>query len=103
MCVPDAAAAPPTVVEQVPLPPPEPRLAPFPSPGAPPAPEPDDADRKYYVRKGKKEFGPFSSRELRKLARKGKLAPTDLIWKKGFKDWKHAARAKNLFRDGPEE
>jgi len=55
----------------------------------------------YYVRRGKKQSGPYTSRQLRKLARLGKLAPTDLIWKKGFPHWRQAAKARGLFPDRP--
>jgi hypothetical protein len=51
----------------------------------------------YYIKKGKTKSGPYTSRELRELAASGKLLPTDRIWKKGFRRWRRAAKARGLF------
>jgi hypothetical protein len=53
----------------------------------------------YYVRDGRK-WGPVSDRELRALARAGKLAPADLVWKEGTSEWRPAARVPGLFPEG---
>lgn len=41
--------------------------------------------------------GPVSSTELAKLAKSGKLKPTDLIWKEGMAEWQPAGRIRGLF------
>lgn len=48
------------------------------------------------------EHGPFSSGDLRSLAKKGDLLPTDYLWKKGMTDWTVAAHFPTLFppKDG---
>jgi hypothetical protein len=42
-------------------------------------------------------FGPVIPDELRRLAAKGDLGPTDLVWKQGMTDWIPASRIKGLF------
>ena len=43
------------------------------------------------------EHGPLDTKQLRQLARTGKLRPTDLIWREGLKGWVPAGKAKGLF------
>jgi hypothetical protein len=52
----------------------------------------------FYTRNGEKH-GPVSSTELRQLATRGQLLPTDLIWKQGMAQWVAASRANKLFSD----
>ncbi len=51
----------------------------------------------WYVRRNEKKLGPFSNKDLRKLAAAGKLAPADLVWKEGLGDWVAASRVESLF------
>jgi hypothetical protein len=53
----------------------------------------------YYTRQ-KKQCGPVSDADLRKLATKGELAPTDKVWKKGMEKWVAADTIKGLFGGG---
>lgn len=84
--------------------------APLPAPAEPPARRHKSSARKsagkhapsqYYLKRNGEEYGPFTSKQLREMARIGQLAPTDLVWKKGFKDWKPAAKARGLFGPRP--
>jgi uncharacterized RDD family membrane protein YckC len=52
----------------------------------------------YYLLDGQ-QLGPVGSRELKVLADKGRLQPTDLIWRDGLTNWVPAARVKGLFPD----
>lgn len=54
----------------------------------------------FYLSAGKKH-GPIDSIELRKLARTGKVLPTDSIWKEGLPDWIEAADIEGLFTLAP--
>ncbi len=46
-------------------------------------------------REGKKH-SPISNTELLKLAELGKLRPDDLLWKRGFEEWKAASSIPGL-------
>ena len=50
----------------------------------------------FYARNGR-QFGPLSSRKIRRLALRGKLKPTDLLWKKGMDQWRPAGESSRLF------
>jgi uncharacterized RDD family membrane protein YckC len=50
----------------------------------------------YYLRDGQ-QIGPVGSKELKSLADRGRLQPTDLIWRDGLPNWVPAARVKGLF------
>jgi uncharacterized membrane protein len=51
----------------------------------------------WYVRRNDKKLGPFSSKDLRRLATAGKLAADDLLWKEGLSEWIAASRVESLF------
>jgi|GEM_PF-4258250 len=53
----------------------------------------------WYYFKENLENGPVSSNELLKLAREGKLLPTDFVWKKGASDWELASIVQGLFTE----
>ena len=60
----------------------------------------------WYYRRGDEEFGPISSRRIRRMAWRGELLPSDLIWKQGMPGWRPAGDSKRLFgpdrhRDAP--
>ena len=50
----------------------------------------------YYTRDGE-QFGPVSPLELKALAERGQLQPSDLIWKEGMPEWVPADRVRSLF------
>jgi hypothetical protein len=50
----------------------------------------------YYTHDGL-QYGPITSRELRAVARAGKLLLTDFVWKSGMSHWKEAGKARHLF------
>jgi uncharacterized RDD family membrane protein YckC len=52
----------------------------------------------YYLVEGQ-QMGPVGSRELKTLADRGRLQPSDLIWREGLPNWVPAARVKGLFVD----
>lgn len=54
------------------------------------------SDQWYYSSTGDK-VGPFSSQELRDLARAGSIQPTDTVWKEGVERGVVAARVRYLF------
>jgi Ca-activated chloride channel family protein len=56
----------------------------------------------YFARQGQ-TFGPFSDRELRDLARSGKLLPEDLISQPGAKKWHPASAIRGLFSGSSDE
>jgi len=43
------------------------------------------------------EHGPVTPAQLKEVARKGGLRPTDLVWKQGLDDWKPARHVAGLF------
>ncbi|HEY1603481.1 MAG TPA: DUF805 domain-containing protein [Pirellulales bacterium] len=52
----------------------------------------------FYSRSGQ-QLGPISSKDLQELARIGKLAADDLVWKEGLQHWVPARKIKGLFPD----
>src|ERR1700734_3695194 len=50
----------------------------------------------YYTHDGV-QYGPITSRELRAVAKAGKLLLTDFVWKNGMSHWKEAGKARHLF------
>lgn len=59
-----------------------------------------DNNQEWYYANGDQKHGPISSAELKQLATSGKLAPSNLIWKSGWTEWKRADRLKGLFPPG---
>ncbi|MFO0966156.1 MAG: GYF domain-containing protein [Gemmataceae bacterium] len=55
----------------------------------------------FYTRGGRQVDVPVSGPELRQLASKGLLKPTDLVWREGMPQWVRAATAPDLFGDMP--
>jgi hypothetical protein len=53
----------------------------------------------YYAIEGERH-GPVSGRDLKQLAKVGKLKPTDLIWRSGMADWRAAGSIRGLFIEG---
>jgi nitroreductase len=53
----------------------------------------------FFVERGGKKAGPFSTGQLKGLAAEGRLQPTDAIWKDGMDKPVVAAKVKNLFPD----
>ncbi len=45
----------------------------------------------WYYSKGNQQQGPVSASELKQMAQSGHLAPGDLVWNEGMKDWKPAS------------
>lgn len=48
------------------------------------------------------QHGPISSAELKELARRGALGPTDLVWKAGMDNWIPASKVRGLFPEPKE-
>src|SRR5438132_32286 len=57
------------------------------------------ADQWFYDRR----FGPFSAAQLKELAARGRLEPTDMVWKEGMGKGVPAARVRHLFPEIPVE
>ena len=55
------------------------------------------AGDEWYYSKGGERLGPVTTAQLKELAAKGELAPSDLIWKEGMADWIGASKTQNLF------
>jgi hypothetical protein len=51
----------------------------------------------WFVKRNDKKLGPFSGKDLRRLATAGKLATEDLVWKEGLSDWVSVSRIESLF------
>jgi len=58
------------------------------------------ADIWFYTRGGK-QMDPVSTPELKQLASRGLLKPTDMVWKEGMPQWVRASSAMGLFDDQP--
>ena len=52
----------------------------------------------YWMQDDRKQ-GPTDTAGLKRLAKNGKLKPTDMIWRDGLPGWVHASQAKGLFLD----
>lgn len=51
----------------------------------------------WHYSNGDQKLGPVSSADLKQLAAQGGLAPSDLIWKTDWPEWKRADSLKGLF------
>ena len=51
------------------------------------APSAETGSKKYFCRCGETELGPFSSKEIRRLARRGRLSADDYVKKEGHTGW----------------
>jgi hypothetical protein len=56
------------------------------------------ADLWYYTSEGK-QMEPVNTAEIKQLARKGLLKPTDMVWREGLPRWIRASAAKEIFPD----
>ncbi len=52
----------------------------------------------YYTNEGR-QMEPVSTAEIRQLARRGLLKPTDMVWRDGMPRWVRASSAPELFAD----
>ncbi len=55
----------------------------------------------FYYSHDNTPHGPFSAKEMRELAMRGAISPTDIVWKEGSEQKVQAARVKNLFPPAP--
>ncbi len=60
-------------------------------------PAPAVQPQQWFVVRGEKQYGPFSSRRLRELAASGKVVPEDLVRRADMDRATHARRIKGLF------
>lgn len=51
----------------------------------------------WYYAEGKEKVGPVTEAQLKELARSGKLARTDVVWKEGMAKWTEAGTVPGLF------
>jgi hypothetical protein len=51
----------------------------------------------WYFQWNDNRLGPFTTAELRELARLGRLQPTDMVWKEGIEKGALATKVKGLF------
>ena len=51
----------------------------------------------WYVGKNGSKSGPFSPSQLRDMASRGDLLPTDMVWRQGLANWVQASAIKGLF------
>lgn len=58
-------------------------------------------DAEWYYAQNGAQNGPVLSATLRQLARAGRLAPGDLVWKQGMAEWVPASRIRGLFPQQP--
>jgi hypothetical protein len=54
----------------------------------------------WYYARDNKQHGPVSAAELRQLATRGELAPTDLVWCEKLDSWTPARKVGGLFEEG---
>jgi hypothetical protein len=55
----------------------------------------------WHYTKDKQPHGPVNSTQLKALAARGQLLPTDLVWKDGMTQWVPAATLKSMFDAAP--
>ncbi len=58
---------------------------------------PEPTPEQWFVARDGNQQGPFSSDDLRRMVAAGQLAPTDMVWKEGLKDWAPASALRGLF------
>lgn len=51
----------------------------------------------WYVTRGGQSLGPFTSQQLKEMASRGQIQPTDLIWTEGLTEWVAAGSSVDLF------
>jgi hypothetical protein len=51
----------------------------------------------WFYTRNKEQFGPVNSTQLKELAARGELLPSDLVWKDGMSEWVSAATLKSIF------
>jgi hypothetical protein len=51
---------------------------------------PPEEPVKWYLARDGYQFGPLSEAEMKKFRELGHLQTTDLLWRKGFADWRAA-------------
>jgi hypothetical protein len=54
----------------------------------------------YYYNRGRRE-GPIEDDAMRRMAARGALKPTDLVWRPGMKDWAYASTVPGLLQPPP--
>jgi hypothetical protein len=54
--------------------------------------------KKWYFKRGSKQDGPYTNREIRTLVRGGEVLADDLLWKEGMSKWIPAGDFPKLFR-----
>jgi S1-C subfamily serine protease len=54
---------------------------------------------RWFLRSGAREYGPYSSKQLKKLADEGRIVPESLVRPADAKKWTRASKIKNLFAD----
>lgn len=52
----------------------------------------------WYYSRGDEKFGPYSTEQLRRLARTGKLLPTDMLRQEDVQEWRPAASFNQIFQ-----
>jgi hypothetical protein len=57
----------------------------------------NSSDKKWFVRRGEKQFGPFTKNQVRDLAKSSRIKPTDEIWKDGMEGWVQLSKFRNIF------
>lgn len=57
----------------------------------------------WYIDDNGVRHGPFSDQEIAQRVRSGTLTPTDLVWRKGYLEWKRAQDVPGLFSPPPIE
>lgn len=55
----------------------------------------------WYVNRSGSQKGPFTSSQLKDLARNKKIFPDDMVWMEGMAEWSPASRVKGLFPPTP--
>ena len=58
---------------------------------------PNKKPKEWYIKKGEKHYGPYSSRELKNLAHSGKIEPSDEVQTGRMGQWVPAEKVKGLF------
>jgi hypothetical protein len=55
----------------------------------------------YHVGRNGQQTGPYSIEQLRMMASRGELSPSDLVWQEGMPSWEPASSLPGVFSDSP--
>ncbi len=55
----------------------------------------------WFIRRGEKQWGPFSTQKMKEMAGSGNLHPEDIVWRDGLSAWQPAVSIPDFFPQRP--